>query len=89
MKVTRKQSGRPSGHVGPFRFSFQIEVKGDSGPGQARRAVQLARTDAENWCSEMRASGLVSQFEKSDDNWTEDGKLIYVAYFGTDLWLDD
>ncbi|AXH66955.1 hypothetical protein SEA_STARPLATINUM_251 [Streptomyces phage StarPlatinum] len=86
MKVTRTQSKRPNGSVGPVRFSFEIKVEGES--GQNTRARAIAQADAEAWCREMRASGLVFQFEQIDDGWTKPGQMIYIAYFGTDLWLE-
>lgn len=90
LTVRREQRERPVGHVGPVRFSFDIVVTGASGgDGNATgRARGLARADAETWCAEMRARGLVFQFDQLDDGWTEPGKFVYTACFGTDLMLD-
>lgn len=90
LTVRREQRARPSGHVGPVRFSFDIVVTGSSGDdwNATGRARRLARADAETWCAELEAGGLVFQFDRLDDGWTEAGKFVYTACFGTDLMLE-
>lgn len=92
LTVRRDQSKRPEGHVGPVRFSFGIIVTMDmdltgSGGDQTARARGIARADAMAWCHEMKAPGLVFQFETVDSGWTETGKITYTAYYGTDMML--
>ncbi|QNO12621.1 hypothetical protein SEA_MULCHMANSION_237 [Streptomyces phage MulchMansion] len=86
MNITREQSKRPNGHVGPVRFSFSITV--EAGIDETVRARNAAMADAKAWCNEMNAPELVFQFESVDIGWTNPDKLTYTGYFGTGLYLE-
>ena len=90
LTVTRVLRGRPPGHVGPYWFGFDIKVTGSQdGVNVTGRASAVARSDAEALCREVKAPGLVFQFERSDYGWSEPGKFKHIASFGTSLSVEE